>query len=187
MRQPAKDISCFSKIAEGGSYRVFDVLFKNRRNVIVRLPYPCTIPRRFGVASEVATMEYLKLHGLPVPKILSWSATTSNPLGCEYIIMEKAQGKELGEIWYTMDSETRKSIVEKVVSLEALLSKLQFPASGSLYFKGALPEDVSTVSLPDSDRFCMGPSTENLWWYHKRDELQTNRGPCVYHHPLRLQ
>ncbi|KAK2768411.1 hypothetical protein FQN54_000266 [Arachnomyces sp. PD_36] len=175
--ESANNILRFTKIAEGGSYRVFDVLFKDQRNVIVRLPYPCTTPRKFGVASEVATMEYLRLHGLPIPKVLSWSSTTSNPLGCEYIIMEKARGKELDEIWYTMDSERRKSMVKKIVSLEALLLNLEFPASGSLYYKETLPESVNTVDLPDNDQFCMGPSTEFMWWYHKRDELQIERGP----------
>jgi hypothetical protein len=179
-----EDIFRFAKIAEGGSYRVFHVLFKDQQNVILRLPYPCTIPRGFGVASEVAIMEYLRLHGLPIRKILSWSSTTSNSLGHEYILMEKAQGKELDAIWYTMDSKRRKSMAEGIVSFEALMLKLQFPASGSLYYKGTLPEYVSTVGLQDNDWFCVGPSTEFMWWYHKRDELETARGPCVYSYPV---
>jgi hypothetical protein len=97
-----KDITRLVKIAEGGSYRVFEVSFKNKVAVIIRLPYPCTVPRNYGVVSEVATTEYLRLHGVPIPRILAWSSTTSNRLGCEYIIMEKARGKELQEVWYTM-------------------------------------------------------------------------------------
>lgn len=40
------------------------------------------------VASEVATMELLRLHGLPVPKIHSYLATPENSAGTEYIFMD---------------------------------------------------------------------------------------------------
>jgi len=57
----------FSKIAEGGSYRIFEAVFEDGLAVIARLPYPCTIPRTFGIASEVATMQFLRQHGIPIP------------------------------------------------------------------------------------------------------------------------
>lgn len=167
MGQSSQDIARFTKVAEGGSYRVFDVLFKDKRNVIIRLPYPCTLPQEYSVASEVATIEYLRLRGVPIPKVLAWSSTGANPLGCAYIIMEKSQGRELAEIWYTMGHEERKSIMEKIVHVEGLLFGIRFPAHGSLFFKNSLPDDVKTVPLPDNDNFCVGPSTEYLWWYHK--------------------
>ncbi|KLJ06606.1 hypothetical protein EMPG_17887 [Blastomyces silverae] len=47
--QTPNDILHFTKLAEGGPYRVFGVLFKSQRNVIVRLPYPCTVPSIYGV------------------------------------------------------------------------------------------------------------------------------------------
>jgi hypothetical protein len=62
------DIILFTKIAEGGSYRIFEVTFRDGFKVIARLPYPSTIPRRYGVASEVATMEFLRLYGVPFPR-----------------------------------------------------------------------------------------------------------------------
>lgn len=92
--------------------------------------------------------------------------------------MEKAQGKGLQDIWYTMGPEKRKRTMKGIVDLEDLLFKIRFPASGSLYFKSSLPADIRTVDIPDNDHFCLGPSSEYLWWYHKRDELQVERGPC---------
>ncbi|KAK2784347.1 hypothetical protein FQN51_004094 [Onygenales sp. PD_10] len=177
--QTSEDILFFTKFAEGGSYRVFDILFKNRRNVVVRLPYPCTIPRGYGVASEVATVEYLRSQGVPIPKVLGWSATTTDLLGCEYIIMEKARGKLLDETWYTMDVEKRKHLMEKIVDVETRLFEIRLPACGSLYFRDSLPMDVgqSAVDVPGHEGFCIGPSAEAMWWYHGRDEVQANRGP----------
>ena len=43
-----------------------------------------------------------------------------------------------------------------------------------------MPENSN---LRDINRFCIGPSTEYLWWYQKRDELSANRGPCEYPAP----
>jgi hypothetical protein len=83
------DIILVTKIAEGGSYRIFEATFRDGLKVIARLPYPCTIPRKYGVANEVATMEFLRIHGIPIPKILDWSSSASNQLGSEYIIMER--------------------------------------------------------------------------------------------------
>lgn len=63
------EITDFKKIAEGGSYRVFEVTFHDGLNLIARLPYPLTVPRSYGIASEVATMAFLRFHGLPVPVV----------------------------------------------------------------------------------------------------------------------
>ncbi|KAK2879974.1 hypothetical protein FQN49_000700 [Arthroderma sp. PD_2] len=177
VEQSSEDVIQFTKIAEGGSYRVFEVTFKNGQEIIVRLPYPYTIPHAYGVASEVATIEYLRLHGIPIPKVLAWnSSITNNSPDIEYIIMEKAKGKELEETWYTMGHDERKSVMEKIVAIESLLFNIELPAYGSLYFTGSLPAGTEVVVLPDNNAFCVGPSTEFLWWYHKRDKLKINRG-----------
>jgi hypothetical protein len=172
------------KIAEGGSFRIIEASFRDGRKAIVRLPYPCTIPHKYGVASEVATMEFLRLHGIPIPNVLDWDSSVSNDVGSEYIIMERAPGKELENTWYTMKPKERMAAVEKIVDIEKLLFSIQFPASGSLYYKDSLGPDIMkadialNTELGVTDKFCVGPSTEFLWWYQKRDELTVNRGPC---------
>ena len=178
------DIIQFTKTAEGGSYRIFEITFSGSLGVIARLPYPSTIPRKYGVASEVATMEYLRLHGLPIPKFFDWSSSALNNVGSEYIIMEKVAGKELEDIWYTMKMNERMSVMEKIVEIESQLFGLKFPASGSLYFRDSVDSSVKTVDIPSeidhlgAQKFCIGPSTEFLWWYQRRDEVPVNRGPC---------
>ncbi|KAL6705518.1 hypothetical protein ACN47E_006635 [Coniothyrium glycines] len=177
------DITAFAKVAEGGSYRIYEATFHDGMDVIVRLPYPCTVPREYGIISEVATMEYLRLHGVPIPKVFDWSASTENPVRSEYIIMEKVPGMELQHTWYTMTFKQRMAIVEKIVDIERILFAIRFPASGSIYFKDSVGTRTPTIDLPlgvnrgQTDRFCIGPSTEFLWWYQRRDELAVNRGP----------
>jgi hypothetical protein len=152
---------------------------------IARLPYPCTLPRKYGVASEVATMEFLRMHGIPIPKILDWSSSASNQLGSEYIIMERVSGRELADTWVTMTFKERMAVIQKIVDIERRLFGIQFPSSGSLFFKNSIDSDIKSVDIPedslkDVGRFCIGPSTEYLWWYQKRNELVVNRGPCKH-------
>lgn len=178
------DIPTLAKIAEGGSYRILEATFQDGMNVIVRLPYPSTVPREYGIVSEVATLEYLRLHGIPIPAVFDWNSTTDNLVQSEYIIMEKAQGKELGHTWYTMTAKERMAVVEKIVDIERVLFAIPFPGSGSIYFKDSVGTQTTTIDLPldgnsgRTDKFCIGPSTEFLWWYQRRDELAVNRGPC---------
>ncbi len=176
-----KDIDTFRKVAEGGSYRIIEVTFRDRFQVIARLPYPSTKPVTLGISSEVATMDFLRRHGLPIPKVYDWSSSTSNFVGAEYMIMEKAQGTELQSIWYSMEVEQRMDIVGKIVELEKILFEVPLPASGSIYFKDTLDAKMETVEIVSEiapNRFCVGPSTEYLWWYQKRDELAIKSGPC---------
>jgi hypothetical protein len=123
-------------------------------------------------------MEYLRLHGIPIPKVLDWSSSSSNALGSEYIIMERVSGKELTDTWYTMTIKERMEIVRKIVDVEKLLFSLRFPACGSIFFKSSLDHDMQSIDLPDTAGFCIGPSTEYLWWYQKRNEIGANGGPC---------
>lgn len=180
------DIILFTKIAEGGSYRIFEATFRDGLKVIARLPYPSTIPREYSIASEVATMEFLHDHGVPTPKVFDWSSSASNSVGSEYIIMERVQGKELADTWYTMTFQERMAVVENIVDIERILFGIQFPANGSLFFKDSLGVEVKRVDIPENNsvkdvsKFCIGPSTEYLWWYQKRNELAVNRGPCEY-------
>lgn len=177
-------IHTITKLAEGGSYRIFEAKLPDGASAIVRLPYKCTEPRRYGIASEVATMEFLRLHGCPIPKVLAWDASCENALGCEYMILERAAGQELSETWTSMDMKRRLRVVRSVVEMEKRMFDIPFPASGSIYFRESLDASIPTVEIPnapsgiDLSRFCIGPSTEYLWWHGNRSELSVNRGPC---------
>ncbi|KAK5999990.1 hypothetical protein QM012_005078 [Aureobasidium pullulans] len=80
-------VSTFTKIAEGGSYRIFEVVFNDKTSAIARLPYPCTLPQSFGIASEVATIQFLRRQGIAVPQVYAWTSSMENAVGSAYIIM----------------------------------------------------------------------------------------------------
>ncbi|KAI4609381.1 hypothetical protein J4E80_008631 [Alternaria sp. BMP 0032] len=109
-----------------------------------RIPYPVTEPKHLVVASEVATMDFLRLHGIPVPKVYSYSATSENAAGTEYIFMEFIRGMNLGDIWFDLPEKARITVVSKLVELESKLFALEFQASGSLYYTKDLPAGYDT-------------------------------------------
>ncbi|GFF42576.1 hypothetical protein IFM51744_05187, partial [Aspergillus udagawae] len=72
---------------EGNCNRVLQATFNDGYEVIVRLPYRITVPKRLATASEATTLDLLRDNGVPVPKVL----------GTEYIMLEKLEGIPLSE------------------------------------------------------------------------------------------
>lgn len=122
--------------------------------------------------------------GTPVPKVLAWSSRSDNPVGAEYIIMEKAQGVQLKEIWNKLDIEVRLNIVKKIAKYQTDWTSISFSKFGGLYYKQDL---VSTQSLVytniegkeiTDERFAVGPSTSRQNTDDGRMEIEFDRGPC---------
>ncbi|EUC48494.1 hypothetical protein COCMIDRAFT_87131 [Bipolaris oryzae ATCC 44560] len=150
--------------------------------LVGRIPYLFTEPRPLLVASEVATMHFLRLHGIPVPRIYGYSATSDNGAGTEYMFMELVHGKNLGDIWFDLSIEARITVVTNLVELESRLFSLTFPASGSLYHTKDMGPGLKKVEVPIADsaydgHFCIGSDTRLNMWRGKRLNIQTDRGP----------
>jgi hypothetical protein len=139
------------------------------------------LPRRLAVASEVATMDFARAHGLPTPQVLEY-AIDENPVGSEYILMEKLPGRPIGDAWFDLSEQQRLQVLHDIVKLESKIFNIQLPASGSIYYARDLKPDTPKVSMPGvDDQFCMGPYTGLRWWFGKRENLEIDRGPRTYH------
>ena len=175
-------LSAINKIGEGGSYRVLEFIFRDGKSIIARLPYPSLRPFQRAIASEVATMDYLRLRGLPVPKVLAWTTYTETAVGCPYILMERAKGTELSKDWSAMEAKRRLNITKSIGRVEKMLFDLDLPAYGSIYFKDdpTIPKDVGIDISAEgfTQKFVVGPSAEELWYYAGRDSLGISCGPC---------
>ena len=171
------------KLAEGASNKVFRATGYNQR-VIVKIPDPL-VPARYVLASEVATIEYLRTElDIPIPKVIAWSMTDNNPVGCEYIIMEEASGVDLNQKWPILEIDKKFAVIDHLVSLQRRI--LQHTAKingyGSLYFtEDAISLGLSKqlpISARAAGRFCLGRSTK----YHFLDSTgsldDANCGPC---------
>ncbi|KAH8707543.1 kinase-like domain-containing protein [Phaeosphaeriaceae sp. PMI808] len=162
------DIKSFRKIAEGGFNRVFDISMKDGLSILARLPYLSKLPRRLAVASEVATLAFVRAHG----------SVDDNAVGAEYILMEKLPGRPLGDTWFGLSEQERPKTLLQIVELEAKLFAINLPASGSIYYARDLSPGIPKIELagPDSG-LCIGPYASLRWWFSERGDLDIDRGP----------
>lgn len=119
--------------------------------------------------------------GVPVPKVLLWSSVSTNAVGSEYIITEKAKGTVLSECWCSLDRDAKNRIIEQVVDLELLLASRSFAAHGSLFYQKDVP--VESVPLTSVDggtahELAIGPLVHPALWEDVRERLPVHKGPC---------
>lgn len=180
MNRGPTDVVSISKLAEGGFNRTFVITLRDGQQVVARVPYPMTVPNYYAVASEVATIEYQRSRGIPVPKVYGYSADSDNVARTPYILMEFVHGPKLSEVWPSLGDEEVISVVRQLTQLEALMMSQPFPAGGSLYFTKDLEKVASGLGVPlEDERFCVGPDTKLALWYGRRAGLDVNRGPCA--------
>jgi hypothetical protein len=180
VNKPESDVKSIQKLAEGGFNRIFEIAMRDETSVLARMPYPSTLPRRLAVASEVATMDFVRAHGLPTPQILGY-AIDENPVGSEYILMEKLPGRPIGDAWFDLSEPQRLQVLHDIVKLESKLFSIRLPASGSIYYAHDLELDTPKVGIPEvNGQFCVGPYTGLRWWFGKRENLDLDRGPRKY-------
>ncbi|EJD08141.1 protein kinase subdomain-containing protein PKL/CAK/Fmp29 [Fomitiporia mediterranea MF3/22] len=176
-RSPA-DVINFSKLAEGGFNRTFLITLRDGFQMVARIPYPVTVPKYYAVASEVATMDFLRSSGLPVPQVYGYSPTSENAAKTEYIIMEWMKGTKLSDVWLELGDSDIVSILHQLAQLESQMMSISFPASGSLYYSHDLEKVSGRATIPLKDeRFCVGPDTRLTLWYGRRSQLNVDRGP----------
>ena len=190
---------------EGGFSKALLLRKEDGSEIVAKIPFSIAGPPKYTTASEVAVLQYRK-HPItdrltlcsrlmastvnthtqvPVPKVLAWSSDPSNPVGVEYIIMEKAPGVQLYKVWDDMSAADQFSLVLKLTKLDGQIAKIRFPASGSLYLRESMEDSDTYVNLdPEidpSEEFCIGPSCERGWYPKSMaTSLQSNfnRGPC---------
>lgn len=79
-------------MAEGGFHKIYDISAGDGRctEAVVRVAAPAFPRDKMG--SEVAALKYIAEYtSLPVPKVYAWNTNGTNPVGAEYMIMEKVK------------------------------------------------------------------------------------------------
>lgn len=194
---------------EGNFNKAFILTMNDGNEVIAKVPCPNAGPPLFTTASEVATLKFrmyymsalarsLFICGLRfrllvrlrtsvrVPEVFAWCSDSANPVGAEFIIMEKIPGVALAERWETMKTLERYKVIDQVIETEKELATLKFPAYGSLFLRDSLPDRFQRHPLPptlDPDGlFCIGPSCNRSWWHgtflDTSKKIPEDVGPC---------
>lgn len=190
----AKAMSCeteqivdFRKLGEGGFNRIFLITLDTEFQLVARIPYPLLVSKAYAVASEVATMDFLRSRGLPIPEVYAYSFTSNNEAETEYILMEYVKGTDLSQIWSGLKEDEIISLMDQLAKVESIMMSIFFPAGGSIYYASdlkelsgnegiPLDEQVESIAL-EKKRFCMGPDVSVPLWYGRREQLNVFRGP----------
>jgi len=162
-----------------GSYnKIFALDFDNGVKAIARLPTALAGIPFFTTASEVATLEFVReVLGVRAPRVFAWSANASaNPVGAEYIIMEKMSGVESHHRWTRIAKGPEVfPLLDGVFDIERSFEPAPFSQIGSLYFRDDVRADLRDrplflpASLPEDNpelrrrleaaknKYCIGP------------------------------
>ncbi|KAJ4466142.1 hypothetical protein C8J55DRAFT_440070 [Lentinula edodes] len=136
------------KLAEGGYHKVYEISASDNEipSSVVRvaaLAFP-----RDKVESEIATLQYIACNTtIHTPLVYAWNTEDDNPVGLEYMILEKIPGVPANEVWETLPFEKKQAVVLEVAEHIIQLFRLRFDTGGSLY----------RVRGVDQENFHVGP------------------------------
>ncbi|KAF2812903.1 uncharacterized protein BDZ99DRAFT_350188, partial [Mytilinidion resinicola] len=120
---------------EGTFHCVWIVETPNGQKVIIKVPATGHADRwtpedAVNMKSEALTMAHLSMHtNAPVPAILGFDCTFSNPIGAPYIMMGFVEGKPVHKVWYQHKhniEEIRQNILTSLAKAMNEFGKLEF-------------------------------------------------------------
>ncbi|MDI1490441.1 MAG: hypothetical protein OHK93_001644 [Ramalina farinacea] len=166
------------KYPDGMYNKAFLMTMDDGTEIVAKIPNPNAGRSHFATASEVATMEF-SLHG--------GSRADENPVGAEYIVMEKIQGIQLDAVRAEMGIEDRFKIVKAIARLQKTWMTFSFREYGSLYYTEDLHEYFPRPLYTNREgvkvmtsRFAIGPSTGRGFSDDGRSTVEFDRGPWIY-------
>lgn len=180
-----------SSLYSGSFNKVFTLRFDNQSEVIAKIPTKL-VPPFYSTASEVATMDFVRNElEVPAPTVLAWNGRADpnvNPVGSEYIIMEKVKGVPLHTRWESLPTEDIENIIRETVDIQRRFTACRFTRFGSLYFaddvepslRRSSPFENPTADGLTNGRYRIGPLVDWTVWRGSRKELTADRGPCRY-------
>ncbi|KAJ3831856.1 hypothetical protein F5878DRAFT_45819 [Lentinula raphanica] len=132
------------KLAQGGYHKVYQVSGSNAPPIVARVAAPA-FPKD-KVESEIATLQYIASHTkIHTPIVYAWNTEDDNPVGSEYMILEKITGVPASEVWETLPFEKKEIVVNEVAEHIIQLFGLRFEKAGSLYKTAERGEQEFTV------------------------------------------
>ncbi|MCJ1431342.1 hypothetical protein MMC27_000693 [Xylographa pallens] len=160
-----------SWLAEGGWHKVYTVttsctITGERKTFVLRLALP--VYPYYKVESDVATTELVRhFTTIPVPLIYCYDSSSDNPLGLEWMLMEKVEASALRKVWFDLDNKLHIAITRQLAGWADELSRIQSNLVGSIYMR------CTDTEL----QFFIGPPTMIEFYRRRRLLYSVNRGP----------
>ncbi|KAI8957177.1 kinase-like domain-containing protein [Daldinia sp. FL1419] len=84
--------------------------------------------------SEVATLRWVDRNTrLPVPKVRHYDSSRNNPIGFEWILMDRIEGLPLFQCWESITQGAKERIVKQVAEYATICFVKQFHGVGNIY------------------------------------------------------
>ena len=88
----------------------------------------------FKTESECATLAYICSHtSIPVYNVIA-DDSSENPLGFEWMLLEKIEGVPLSDVWEQMDFDSKVRLTMEISNLLQQQHDLEFSQIGKFYF-----------------------------------------------------
>ena len=158
-------------LVDGGFNRVYtiettDRITKQRVDYIFRVALP--VDPYYKTESDVATTVMVRhCTTIPVPTIYAYDSSTNNPLGLEWVLMERLDGERLTDLWCDLDYDCKFRITQTVARWTAQLSKFTSDKMGSIYMRDS----------GDDVEFYVGRLLYHLLSQEHRLRYEVFRGP----------
>ncbi|KAF2845729.1 phosphotransferase family protein [Plenodomus tracheiphilus IPT5] len=173
------------KFTDGMFNKAFLMLMDDGQEVVAKVPKPNASRAHYTTASELATMDFARrVLDTPAPYVYAWNSNAqSHSVGAEYIIMGKAKGVPLSQVWDTMVLPQKLQVLLALVQIQKRWLTISFSHYGGLYYaKDVRPSSASHyvqdgIIMKDSG-FVVGPATSRDWHDAGRAGLDIERGPC---------
>lgn len=150
----------------------------------------------YKIESEVATMAFIRKYtALPVPLIIDYCSSASNPIKFEWILQECAEGTALSETWDDMPFHVKADFTVQMQRHMQLLQDFDFPWIGNLYharYKDRVNGQpakwlrVSDGQEQDDPDFVIGRIVSPWSFRGKRRDIMADRGPFTSSSQLML-
>lgn len=125
-----------------------------------------------------------------MPRVLSWSTEDSlaerSGVGAEYMLMERAPGRQLSTVWCSMSPEQQFAMTKVLIEIERKLTSAALCKYGSIYYRHDCPPSMTFSDTPvtlhgrhaEVSKFVIGPISETHFWSDGIGDLDIDRGPC---------
>ncbi|PYI22391.1 APH-domain-containing protein [Aspergillus violaceofuscus CBS 115571] len=122
---------------------------------------------RIKTLNEVGVMSWVRTHTtIPVPAIIHYDATETNPIGHEFTLLEKAPGVSLDTIYPSLSESTKTQLVRQ---LAAYLIELHTHPWTDGYVGG--------LTLSASGAVARGPPIDETYW--QKPDLEKYWSPSI--------
>ncbi|KAL1630327.1 hypothetical protein SLS56_004999 [Neofusicoccum ribis] len=125
----------------------------------------------YKLESEIATMELVrKCTDIPVPKVYAFDSDGDNPIGHEWMMMDKVKGVCFKDARESMSMEQKTHLADTLADWMHQLATLRFDKIGSVYRHRKQPAS-------GKEDFKVGPIIDQTYMADWRLEYKVHRGP----------